>query len=55
MVRLMPSVVTYGSVCVIENTVFDLLVLTSKASALPEPNRFCCDRPAVSHHPSELE
>jgi hypothetical protein len=31
------------------------LVLISSDSALPEPNRFCCDSPAVSTNPSELE
>ena len=53
--RLMPSVVTYGSVCEIAMMRFALLVLISSDSALPLPNRFCCDRPAVITTPSVLE
>ena len=34
---------------------FALLVLTSSDRALPLPNRFCCDSPAVSTTPSVLE
>ena len=46
--RLMPSIVKYGSTCVTVNVRYDFAVLMFTARLVPEPNTLSCDTPADS-------